>query len=163
MVNLNTVPRHPDYPEKVWIVVEQLSDEQYRLKYDPHSGTFTRTDHLSLIYKRGFSGVYGWIGGTGTPPAPHFDVLMFTHQHSHPGEVLLGTICGMFIHKSGDHKLVAVGEGVLADMQSADISALNEADHAELMQIFPRIDEGEGWFGGEYAREYLLTHEPLHD
>ncbi len=106
-MNLATVGLHPDFPEKVWVVVEQPKGEPHRLRYDRASGSFERTPHKSLTFERGFSGAYGWVGGLGTPPAPHLDVLLLTHQDRKVGDVLLGFVCGVFYRGDGDHKLVA--------------------------------------------------------
>ena len=59
-MNSKSVVLHPEYPDKVWIVVEQPRDEPMR--YEPVTGTFGRSVDRSLLYHRGFSGAYGWVG-----------------------------------------------------------------------------------------------------
>ena len=125
-MNLTTVGLHPDFPEKVWIVVEQPKNEPHRLRYDRASG-FKRTPHKSLLFARGFSGVYGWVGGLGTPPEPHLDVLLLTHQNHKAGDVLLGFVCGVFYRGDGDHKLVALEAERRAAVARADFFALDNA------------------------------------
>jgi len=105
---IHTVGLHPEHPVKVWIVVEQPRDEPIRLAFDPASQTFIPTQYRSLMHVRGFRGVYGWIGGSGTPPLSHLDVMLLTHQNPRPGDILEGYICGIFFRRDGDHKLVAL-------------------------------------------------------
>ena len=161
-MDLNALELHPEFPRKVWVVVEQPRNEPQRLSYDPASQTFSRSSHKSLTYDRGFSGVYGWVGGTGTPPAPHHDVLLFTKQFPVPGEILLGYICGVFLRQDRDHKFVAVDDDIRRSITTADLSALENALYDELLRLYPRIDEGEGWFGADVAFVHLLE-KPSHD
>jgi inorganic pyrophosphatase len=162
-MDLNSVGLHPEFPEKVWVVVEQPRDEPIRLAYDPVSQTFTPTAYKSLTHARGFSGVYGWIGGTGIPPGVHFDVLLLTRQAPQPGEVLLGYVCGVFLRRDDDHKFVAMDAGYRSTVAAADLSALDEASREELERLYPEVGEGEGWFGAQVARSYLRTKKPVHD
>lgn len=146
-----------------WVVVEQPRDEPYRMSYDPASETFSRSSYLSLDHKKGFSvGVYGWIGGSGLPPEPHHDVILLTRQSPFCGDILLGHICGVFLMKSNDHKFVAVDDEIRRGMATADMASLDKISRDELMRLYPRVDEGEGWFGAEVAFSYLLQ-KPLHD
>jgi hypothetical protein len=115
-----------------------------------------------LIYDRGFSGVYGWIGGTGVPPAPHHDVLLFTRQSPAVGEILAGYICGVFLRRDHDHKFVAVDHEIRRNLATADLQALEQALYDELLCLYPRLYEGEGWFGAEIAFSHLLK-KSLHD
>ena len=162
-MDIRALPLHPNHPEQAWIVVEQPKGEPFRLKYNPQDGTFTRTDHLSLTYKRGFHGVYGWIGGTGLPPEPHFDVLLITQKSHCPGDVVNGFICGMFKHRSGDHKFVAVDDAIRAELSRVDLLALEKPVFEELLSLYPRLDQGEGWCCAETAISYLKNNQPTHD
>jgi inorganic pyrophosphatase len=162
-MEIKTLPLHPNFPEQVWVVVEQPRGEPYRLQFNPHDETFTRTDHLSLTYKRGFSGAYGWIGGTGLPPEPHFDVLLCTRQSPRPGEVLHGFICGMFKRHDGDHKFVAVDDEICARLPSLDLTALEKRVFEELLCLYPQIGPDEGWYCAESAISYLKNNRPTHD
>ena len=161
-MDFNSIALHPEFPQKVWVIVEQPKNEPHRYTFDPVSQTFTPSSHKSLIYDRGFSGVYGWIGGTGAPPAPHHDVLLFTTQFPRVGEILVGHTCGVFLRGDKDHKFVAVDDEIGHDMKTADISALDKVFYEELLRLYPRIGEGEGWFGAEIAFSYLLKG-PSHD
>ena len=156
-MNVPTVSLHPDFPEKVWVVVEQPRSEPHRLRYDRVSGSFERTPHKSLMFERGFSGAYGWVGGLGTPPEPHLDILLLTHQNPQPGNVLLGVICGVFYRGDGDHKLVALDAERRAEMTGADIDALDKPTQDELLRLYPDVREHEGWHGAEEARAYLRS------
>ena len=158
-MNLATVSLHPDFPEKVWVVVEQPKGEPYRLRYDRASESFERTPHKSLMFARGFGGAYGWVGGLGTPPQPHLDVLLLTQQNPQPGDVLLGVVCGVFYRDDGDHKLVAL-EAEGQTVTRVDFLALNSATQDELRRLYPNVRENEGWHGAEEARAYLRSSLP---
>ncbi len=162
-MNSKSVVLHPDYPDKAWIVVEQSRDEPMRMRYEPVTGTFRRSADYSLLHHRGFTGAYGWIGGTGAPPDPHFDVMVLTRENLQPGDVLLGHICGVFIRGDGDHKFVAMDNAWRHRAGCDCFDRLDAATQDELRRLYPRVDPGEGWFGAAYARDYLRNHEPLHD
>ena len=163
IMNLNSIPLHPEFPQKVWVIIEQPRNEPYRWSYDPERGTFSRLSAKSLFYDRGFTrGVYGWIGGSGIPPASHHDVLLLTEQSPACGDVLLGHICGVFLRQDNDHKFVAVDDGIRQGMKTADLAFLHEVYYGELLQLYPRIGEGEGWFGADVAFSYLHK-KPLSD
>ena len=163
MVDIKTLSLHPDFPEKVWVVVEQPRNEPYRFSYDPISGTFMRTTYKSLIYNRGFSGAYGWLGGMGAPPEPHYDILLLTTQNPQPGDILLGYICGAFYRRDGDHKFVALDAELRNTVARADLASLDNTTYDELMRLYPQINENEGWRGAEEALSYLKQNKPAHD
>jgi inorganic pyrophosphatase len=155
-MDIRSVTLHPEFPQKAWVVIEQPRNEPYRMLYDPIKGTFSRRPHKSLFYERGFiSGDYGWIGGSGVPPAPHQDAFFLTRQPSFCGEIHLGHICGVFLRQDNDHKFVAVDDDIRRSMKTADLTSLDEVYYQDLLHIFPRVDEGEGWFGSEVAYSYL--------
>ena len=116
MNDLSAVQYHPEFPNKSWVIIEQPCDEPYRYEYDPTTNIFRKTDVKSLIYFRGFQGGYGWLGGTGTPPGVHFDILIFTRQNLQPGDILVGRICGVFLRADNDHKFVALDEFTRPDL-----------------------------------------------
>ena len=161
-MDINSIVLHPEFPQKVWVIVEQPPNEPYRFFYDPVSKTFSRSSYKSLTYERGFSGVYGWIGGSGIPPAPHHDVLLLTRQSPSVGNVLLGYVCGVFLRHDNDHKFVAVDDEIRQTMAKMDLASLDEFFHHELLRLYPRVGEGEGWYGAEVAFSYLLK-KPSHD
>jgi hypothetical protein len=68
----------------------------------------------------------------------------------------LGHICGVFLRQDNDHKFVAVDDDIRRSMKTADLMSLDEAYYDDLLRIFPKIDEGEGWYGAEVAYSYLL-------
>ena len=155
-MDINSVVLHPEFPQKTWVIVEQPRNEPYRMAYDPIHGTFSRRSFKSIFYEKGFaSGDYGWIGGSGIPPGSHHDVLLLTRQPASCGDILLGHICGVFLRQDDDHKFVAVDDEIRQSMKTADLASLEEACYHELLQLFPRIGEREGWFGAEVAYSYL--------
>ena len=162
-MNFKTIGLHPGFPEMVWVVIEQPRNEPYRILYDPASDTFKRAAYKSLIYERGFSGAYGWLGGLGAPPEAHFDILLITRQALQPGDILPGYICGVFFRGDGDHKFVALDTELRSTVARADLDALDRTTHAELMRLYPRIGENEGWRGAEEACSFLKQNKPAHD
>ena len=163
IVNIKTVSLHPDFPETVWVVIEQPPNEPYRLSYDPIDGSFNRTTTRSLVYERGFHGAYGWLGGMGAPPDPHFDILLITRQSPRPGDILAGIICGVFYRGDGDHKFVALDFELRSTVVRADLDALDKRTYDELMHLYPRIGRSEGWHSAEEARSFLKQNRPVHD
>lgn len=159
-MDLHTITLHPGFPQQVWVVIEQPRHAPYRFEYDPVTNTFTATAYKSLFYDRGFSGAYGWIGGSGVPPGPHFDVMLLTDQTLRPGDVVVGHICGVFVRNDGDHKFVALDSKRCKQAAQADLSALDAETNAELRRLYPFIGENEGWFGAEVAQSYLQQKQP---
>jgi inorganic pyrophosphatase len=151
---------HPQHPQKVWVVVEQPRNEPFRLRFDPASETFSRRDYKTLDRK--FQGVYGWIGGTGTPPDPHLDVFLSTHQDPQPGAILAGLVIGIFFRADGDHKVAAIDEDWAATLSQPDISSLDEQTRANLFSQYPRVEENEGWYGTQAACAFLMDY-PVSD
>ena len=152
-VDINTMGLHPEFPEKVWVIVEQPRNEPYRFKYDRVSKTFSPTTRK--VRGSGWSGAYGWIGGTGIPPEPHHDVFLVTRQSPALGDILVGSICGVFLRHDNDNKFIAVDEEIGRSMPKMDIGSLDEIFYREVLQLYPRVGEGEGWFGAEVAFTYL--------
>ena len=159
---INALSWHPEHPQKAWVVVEQSRDEAYRLVYEPESGVFSKTTYKSLLHVRGFTGVYGWIGGSGIPPKAHYDVLLLTEQTLVPGDIVAGKVSGMFLRRDGDHKFVAMDEEYSRKTGKAAIQELGREEYEELLRLYPEVKEGEGWFGAEVARNYLANNQPVH-
>lgn|GEM_PF-1617557 len=155
LLDIKTVRLHPDFPDKVWVVVEQPANEEYRLAYDPVQETFVRTKIKCLSYARGFSGAYGWIGGLGTPPQKHFDVFLVTKREFQAGDIVLGHICGIFYRRDGDHKLVALDADLITTVKRADLLCFDKTTYTEVTILYPEVGENEGWYGAEEARSYL--------
>lgn len=162
MMDFSSVTLHPEFPQKVWVIIEQPRKEPNRYSYDSVRKSFFRTSNTSLAYARGFSGVYGWVGGSGIPPAPHHDVFLFTNRSPSFGDILEGHICGVFIRQDNDHKFIAVDDEIRSVMVTADLPSLRKNLYDEMLQLYPRIDEGEGWQNAEIAFSHLLK-QPLHD
>ena len=157
-MDARSVPLHPDFPRLAWVVVEQPRSEAFRMAFDPATGRFSRCAHGSLFHARGFaSGDYGWIGGSGTPPAPHHDVIFLTDRPAACGEIRLGHVCGVFLRQDGDHKFVAVDDELRRNMRTADLACLSDEQLQALRRLYPRVDEGEGWFGADAAHARLLA------
>jgi len=146
-MEITTVKLHPSFPEVVWIVVEQPGTEAQRMAYDVQENKFNRTAYKSLLYERGFRGDYGWIGGLGTPPKKHCDVFLLTKEKHQVGDILLGYICGVFFRRDGDHKLVALDEEWHSQLAQNDFAALDEETRQKLMNVYPDVNENEGWYG----------------
>lgn len=163
--DINSLQLHPRFPERVWVVVEQRKGERQRIAYDAVAQTFVVTERLSLLHVRGFRGVYGWLGGTGIPPDPHFDVLMLTDSDPQPGAILEGAICGVFFRGDSDHKFVAVDDAWASRMTKLDLDALPGDVRSELLGLYPVVDpsKGEGWFGAKAAIAYLRANPPKLD
>ncbi|HEX7327415.1 MAG TPA: hypothetical protein VF428_02615 [Casimicrobiaceae bacterium] len=161
-LDINTLALHPRHPERAWVVVEQRKGEPQRFAYDPVARMFVVTEWRSLLHVRGFRGVYGWIGGTGIPPDPHFDVLLYTDSDPQPGAILDGAICGVFFRGDGDHKFLTVDDAWAGRMAKIDLSALPAEVIAELNNLYPRFDptRGEGWFGADVAVAHLRDNHP---
>ena len=64
-------------------------------------------------------------------------------------------VIGVFKRSDFDHKYV-VAE---ISREISDISELSEAEKAELGRLYPRIREGEGWFGRDEAVYCMEHHE----
>ena len=163
MDRLKEINIHPDFPKKVWIIVEQPRNEPYRLKYDPISNRFIQTKFRSLIFERGFNGVYGWIGGLGLPPDPHCDIYLLTQKNPQVGDVLLGYVCGVFYRDDVDHKIFAIDPDWEKGAFKSDLAFLDKETKSNLESLYPRISESEGWYGAKEAHLYLNQLRLLHD
>jgi inorganic pyrophosphatase len=160
-MNLQAVGRHPDFPLTIWAIIEQPREEPNRLRYDPLTATFSRTNRKSIFHERGFSGAYGWIAGTGMPPGLHFDVIVVTRRDPQPGYVLEAYICGMFKRCDNDHKFVALDAALVANAPELELAALPPDDYNELLRLFPDVGPEEGWFGRQYACAFLTHNLPV--
>lgn len=135
------------------MIVEQTYKYPMRMRYDSETNGFIQTEYKSLQYERGFTKPYGWIKESGTPPFPHWDCILMTDKEYDLGEEIEINVIGLFKRKDYDHKYVVAETGRRID----DISELTEAERDELRRLYPRIDEGEGWFGKDVA-EYCMEH-----
>ena len=91
--------------------------------------------------------------GSGTPPEEHLDVFLLSQEHCFLGDELPIKIVGVFKRNDGDHKLIAVSP----ERDETDFSQLPEHEKNDLHKLYPRVDDGEGWFGTETAEEVIAN------
>lgn len=60
-------------------------------------------------------------------------------------------IVGCFVRKDGDNKLISI----LPERSETDYSELPEDEKDDLHRLYPRVYEGEGWYGVINAREII--------
>ena len=137
------------------MIIEQTYKYPMRMEYDAETGKFIESEYKSLQYVRGFTKPYGWIKESGTPPFPHWDCILMTDTECNLGDEVEIKVIGVFKRTDFDHKYVVVESA--RDIQ--DISELMEAEIDELKKLYPRISEGEGWFGKEVAEYCMKNHE----
>jgi probable phosphoglycerate mutase len=129
----------------------QVRDRIARSKYIAETDSFIEKNCDSLSFVRNVNQPYGWIKESGTPPHNHLDVIVMTNKNYELGDEDKVKIIGVFCRNDGDHKLV----GVLTDRDISDISELSDEEKRDLHRLYPREDEGEGWFGIEKADEII--------
>lgn len=154
-MSLKSLGLHPDFPTSIWVVVEQPSHEPMRIAYDAFQNKFRRTEHKSLMYVRGFSGAYGWIGGLGTPPDPHCDVILISDRNHQCGDIIPARVCGIFYRRDEDHKIIALDIEMSKVISNYDLFSIDEERYNEITGIYPEVAEGEGWYGAQEALRYL--------
>lgn len=137
------------------MIVEQTRDYPMRMEYDPVTGTFHAGEYRSLPFERGFTMPYGWIRESGTPPQPHWDCILLSSKDFSLGDEVEIRVIGVFMRGDGDHKYIAVETG----REIHDLSEITEAERDELHRLYPRVREGEGWFGKEQAVWCMEHHE----
>ena len=64
---------------------------------------------------------------------------------------MVGHICGVFLRNDNDHKFIAVDDEIRSSMEAADLPFLKEEFYDQLIKLYPRIDEGEGWHNAAVA------------
>ena len=137
------------------MIVEQTYKYPMRMEYNQETGKFTKREHKSLAYERNFTKPYGWIKESGTPPLPHWDCILMTEKEYELGDEVEIKIIGVFQRSDFDHKYVVVE----ANREIEDIAELMETEVEELHRLYPRVREGEGWFGKEVAEYCMNNHE----
>lgn len=137
------------------MIVEQTYKYPMRMKYHPETNTFTATEFKALQYERNFTKPYGWIKESGTPPCPHWDCILMTYKEFELGDEIEIKVIGVFKRADYDHKYVVVER--IRDIN--DFSELSQDEREELSRLYPRIGEGEGWFGREQALYCMENHE----
>lgn len=140
------------------VKIEQTYHYPNRMKYIAQTDSFVEKDKKSLFYIRNVRQPYGWIKESGTPPCDHLDVIIMTDKEYELGEEDRVKIIGVFRRNDGDHKLV----GVPVDREINDFSELSDEEKEDMHRLYPREDEGEGWFGSECAEEILEEYFAVH-
>ena len=134
------------------MIVEQTYKYPMRMVYNPETGTFTESEYQSLQYVRNFTKPYGWIKESGTPPASHWDCILMTDTECNLGDEVEIKVIGVFKRTDFDHKYVVAESTREID----DISELLESEREELSRLYPRVSDGEGWFGKDVANQLYL-------
>ncbi len=136
-------------------VIEQTHEYINRMRYVPETRSFRETTKRSLASRRRFMQPYGWLKESGTPPYPHWDVIIMTDRPCGLGDELLVKLIGVYERSDGDHKFIAVERSRDID----DIKQLTAKEKADLTRLYPRSGAGEGFFGRERALEVMATCE----
>lgn len=131
----------------MYMIVEQTCAYPMRMIYHPETGEFTQSEYRSLFREREFPYPYGWIEGSGTPPEPHWDCLLLSEGEFDLGDRVEIKVVGVFRRGDGDHKYLAVE----AARDVTDYAELTERERDALHRLYPRVREGEGWFGRDEA------------
>ena len=137
------------------MIIEQTYKYPMRMIYNPETGGFTESEYKSLQYARKFTKPYGWIKESGMPPFPHWDCILMTDRALELGDEVEIKVIGVFQRLDFDHKYVAVE----VTREVEDISELSIEEIEELGRLYPRVSEGEGWFGKEVAEFCMKNHE----
>ena len=135
------------------MIIEQTRQYPNRMIYDPVSHSFSESEYRSLCDARGFTRPYGWIRESGTPPDPHWDCILMSDGEFELGDEVEIEVIGLFKRGDGDHKYVAVE----CRRPVSDLSELSADEMDALRRLYPRVGEGEGWFGREEAL-YCMEH-----
>lgn len=125
------------------MIIEQTKEYPNRMIYDPINNSFSSSDVESLAHRRHFEYPYGWIKESGTPPEPHCDSILMDGGTFELGEEINVKIIGMFKRNDGDHKYVVAN----VNRPIEDLYELTAVEWDALKRLYPRVDEGEGWFG----------------
>lgn len=136
------------------MIVEQTYKYPMRMEYNPETKTFHEREHKSLAYERNFTKPYGWIKESGTPPLPHWDCILMTDKEYDLGDEVEIKVIGVFKRGDLDHKYI-VAE---SDREIEDFDELTAQEKEELGRLYPRIREGEGWFGKTEAEYCMKNH-----
>lgn len=125
------------------MIVEQTANYPMRMEFVPERNEFRELNCQSLASQRNFTKPYGWIKESGTPPAPHWDCILMSDGQFELGDEVSVRVVGMFKRNDKDHKYVAVE----SDSPVDDFEELSDLEKEELYRLYPRIRDGEGWFG----------------
>lgn len=131
------------------MIVEQTYRYPMRMKYDPETKSFSPRNAGSLFYARHFTKPYGWIKESGTPPEPHWDCILMSDRDYELGDEVEIKLIGVFKRNDGDHKMIVVE----AERAVDDYVELPDAEQDELHRLYPKVRDGEGWFGRQEAED----------
>jgi len=70
------------------------------------------------------------------------------------GDEIEVKVIGVFKRADFDHKYIVVEVNRAID----DFSQLSEEEKNELNRLYPRVGEGEGWFGRAEAEDCMIHH-----
>ena len=141
--------------EMLHMIIEQTSKYPMRMIYDSKTNSFITSEHQSLAYVRGFLKPYGWIKESGTPPHEHWDCILMTENEYELGDEVSIKVIGLFKRSDYDHKYIVVEY----NRDINDYMELTYSEKEELNRLYPRVGEGEGWFGKQEA-EYCMKNHP---
>lgn len=133
------------------IIIEQTHEYKNRMEFDPIENTFSESRFESLAHARSFIHPYGWIKESGTPPGAHLDIILLSSEKYNLGDEVAVKIVGVFMRNDGDNKLIAI----LPERIETDFVQLSEDEKNNLSRLYPRVDEGEGWYGVTKAKEIV--------
>jgi inorganic pyrophosphatase len=134
-----------------YIIIEQTKEYTKRISYDPITNTFSELEHDCIFLHRNFTHPYGWLKGYGTPPDEHLDVFLLSHDDCSLGDELPVKIVGVFKRNDGDNKFI----GISPERKETDFTELPENEKNDLFRLYPKVGNGEGWFGAETAKEII--------
>lgn len=140
------------------MIIEQTKEYSKRMIYTPDTNSFMESEYDSLAFRRGFLQPYGWIKESGTPPQPHWDVILMaenTDKIYQLGEKVAIKVIGVFKRSDGDHKYIAVE----AIREIDDYIQLNDDEKEDLKRLYPVVGMGEGWFDHEEAMKCMIECE----
>ncbi|MBO4914500.1 MAG: hypothetical protein J5449_04775 [Oscillospiraceae bacterium] len=137
----------------MYMIIEQTFAYPMRMIYRPETKDFIESEYGSLFHERGFPYPYGWIEGSGTPPEPHWDCLLLSDGTFGLGDRVSVRVVGVFRRGDGDHKYLAVE----TPREVYDYEELTDGEKDALHRLYPRVRDGEGWFGRDEA-EWCMEH-----
>ena len=138
-----------------YAIVEQRKDDEYRNSYDPKTRKFEITKYKSLLFERGFTGIYGWLDGYGYPPNRHLDVIVITNNDYDLGTRIEVKIIGVFLRNDNDNKLIAVD----CSRCENEINELSINEYNMIKELYPLVKNGEGWFGKDVAEKKIKEYQ----
>ena len=129
------------------MIIEQTHKYPFRMVYDPEKNSFSASGFRSLLYERHFTKPYGWIKESGTPPGVHWDCILMSDGEFDLGDEIEVKVIGVFKRADLDHKFLVVESSRNTD----DYGDLSVEEKEELKNLYPRVRDGEGWYGKETA------------